>query len=124
MRFLVDAMLSARVAEGLRAAEHDAVHVRALGLARATDAELLTRARQEERVVVSADTDFGFLLASRQDPLPSVVLLRRLPSHDPSTIVALLLSNLATMAEALEQGSLVVVEERRIRVRRLPIGRG
>lgn len=65
--------------------------------------------------------DFGFLLASRQDSWPSVVLLRRLPFHRSDFVVSLLLANLAQLAEALEQGSLVVLEESRIRVRRLPI---
>jgi predicted nuclease of predicted toxin-antitoxin system len=122
VNFLVDAMLSTRVAAGLRGAGHDAVHVHEYGMTRAADDEILGRAAQEGRIVVSADMDFGFLLASRQDPLPSVVLLRRLASHEADHVVSLLVSNLSAVAEALEQGSLVVIEERRIRVRRLPIG--
>lgn len=115
-------MLSTRVADGLRQAGHDAVHVRDYGMARATDEEILTRAAQEQRIVLSADTDFGFLLASRQETLPSVVLLRRLAFHRVDFVVALVVNNLPTIAEALAQGSLVVVEPNRIRVRRLPFG--
>ena len=66
--------------------------------------------------------DFGFLLASRRHlSPPSVVLLRRLASHRAEFVVALLLANLPQLADALEQGSLIVLEESRIRVRRLPI---
>jgi predicted nuclease of predicted toxin-antitoxin system len=121
VKFLVDMMLSTRVAEELRNAGHDAVHVREYGLQRALDEEILARAAREQRTLISADMDFGFLLASRRHPWPSVVLLRRLASHRADFVVTLLLANLPQLAEALEQGSLVVLEENRIRVRRLPI---
>ena len=122
MKFLVDMMLSTTVAEELRNAGHDAVHVRDYGLQRALDEEILARAAGEQRILISADMDFGFLLASRRDVLPSVVLLRRLAFHRTDFVVALLLVNLPQLAEALDQGSLVVLEADRIRVRRLPFG--
>ena len=114
-------MLSTRVAEGLRGAGHDAVHAREYGLQRAPDDEILARATREERTLITADMDFGLLLASRQGPWPSVVLLRRLPFHRAEFVVSLLLANLPQLVEALDQVSLVVLEEHRIRVRRLPI---
>jgi predicted nuclease of predicted toxin-antitoxin system len=121
VKFLVDMMLSTRVVEELRNAGHDAVHVREYGLQRALDEEILARAALEQRTLLSADMDFGFLLASRRYLWPSVVLLRRLASHRAEFVVALLLANLPQLTEPLEQGSLVVLEENRIRVRRLPI---
>jgi predicted nuclease of predicted toxin-antitoxin system len=121
VKLLVDMMLSTRVAEELRNAGHDAVHAREYGLQRALDEEILARAAREQRTLISADMDFGFLLASRRDPWPSVVLLRRLAFHRAELVVALLLANLPQLTEALEQGSLVVLEENRIRVRQLPI---
>jgi predicted nuclease of predicted toxin-antitoxin system len=70
MRLLIDNALSPIVAEGLRRSGHDAIHVRDLGLAAADDVTIFEHADHEERVIVSADTDFGTILAMRNTARP------------------------------------------------------
>lgn len=118
MKFLVDNALSPLEAEGLR----QAGHVRDFGMAAAEDEAIFELAAREERVIVSADTDFGALLSLQQETRPSVNLLRPVSKRRPEKQVALLLANLPNVADALEQGSIVVFDEKRIRVRLLPIG--
>ena len=74
MRLLIDNALSPVVAEGLRHSGHDAIHVRDLGLTAADDVTIFEQADRDQRVIVSADTDFGTILAMRNTARPSVIL--------------------------------------------------
>lgn len=121
MRFLIDNALSPILAEQLKEAGHDAAHVRDYDMQAASDEEILIRAQQEQRVVVSADTDFGTLLATRHEPEPSIVLFRHGTERRPEWQAETLISNLDSMETALGAGSVVVIEPTRIRIRSLPL---
>ncbi len=95
--------------------------MRDYGLQAAEDEIVFSRAAVENRILLSADTDFGTILALWKQKKPSIVLFRRGSDRDPGKQVSLLLSNLPTIKDILEEGSIVVLEQIRLRIRRLPI---
>jgi predicted nuclease of predicted toxin-antitoxin system len=121
VKFLIDQALSPALAIDLNRAGHDAVHVRELDMQAASDEEIFDRAARDDRVVVSADTDFGTLLATRKQTSPSVILFRHGSQHRPADQAALLKANLPQLVDVLKAGSIVVIQPDRIRIRALPL---
>jgi predicted nuclease of predicted toxin-antitoxin system len=75
--------VSITTVQALRAAAHDAVHLREEGLIRLPDPEIVAKAAQEQRIVLTFDLDFGDILAAGAPTRPasssSVSAIRRPP---------------------------------------------
>ncbi len=97
------------------------VHLRDLGMQAATDEVVLARAAAESRVFISADTDFGGLLARSSATRPSVLLIRRLAGRRAADQAAIIQANLEQVAEGLETGAVVVLGDEWVRIRPLPM---
>lgn len=121
MRLLLDQNLSRELPAILSAAGFDVADTRSLGMQRWVDEDIADFAASEQRIVVSADTDFGAILARRQAAKPSFVLLRRTQNLSPEAVGRLLAANLPAFEDDLSQGAIVVIDDTVARVRRLPI---
>ncbi|MFQ5627272.1 MAG: DUF5615 family PIN-like protein [bacterium] len=122
MKFLIDNALSPIIARGLIENDYDAIHVRDLGMAAASDPEILEIAARQERIVVSADTNFGTLLALRRSSKPSFILFRQTDKR-PASQLSFLLKHLPSLKDDLLTGCIAVFEDQRIRIRNLPISK-
>jgi predicted nuclease of predicted toxin-antitoxin system len=122
VRVLLDNNLSPRLVALLTEAGWDVTHVSSFGLRAAPDHIVLETALRDERVLVSADTDFGALLASSHATGPSVVLVRRVIGRRVNDLAGILIANLPPIEDDLNRGSIVVIGDDSVRIRQLPIG--
>ena len=76
----------------------------------ASDIEVFELAAKEQRILVSADTDFGTILALRRTKMPSVILFHRSLKR-PNDQIRFLLINLANMEQPLNDGSIIILED-------------
>src|SRR5947209_7196547 len=77
MRFLIDNNLSPVLAKSLKAAGHDAVHVRDIGLQSSADSAALSHPHQADRVIASAATAVTTPLARSQAVRAPVLVAAR-----------------------------------------------
>lgn len=121
MKFLADMGISQSTVRWLRQLGHDAIHLREQGLQRLPDADIVAKAKAENRVILTCDLDFGALLAASGDKLPSVIIFR-LENEKPNNInrrLAVIFDSVATTV--WEDGAIILVEQERHRIRLLPI---
>jgi predicted nuclease of predicted toxin-antitoxin system len=116
VRFLVDRCAGQRLAESLRADGHDIVDVREWG-ADPGDRQILMRAAEQNRVLVTMDKDFGFLVFAQGERHRGLI---RLPDVPAAARIALLRGVLARHSADLEAGAVITVRGGRIRVSRPP----
>lgn len=116
MKFLLDQDVYATTAHLLTGLGHDVVRVGQIGLSRADDSDLLATARQQGRIFVTRDRDFGGLVFV-QVLGTGVIFLRILPSTQNS-VHQELERVLKTYSENELMKAFVVIEPGRHRFRR------
>jgi predicted nuclease of predicted toxin-antitoxin system len=119
-RILLDQGVPRSAAKSLVAAGWDAAHVFDLGLARATDREIIEYASNDDRIVCTLDADFHALLAVADASGPTIIRVRQ-EGLSGADFSSLLLKIWPRIEDACQQGALVSVSERTVRIRRLPL---
>jgi predicted nuclease of predicted toxin-antitoxin system len=120
VKILADQHISPRTVEFLKSLGHDAVRVSERLPRNAPDSAILALALAEGRVVLSQDLDFTGLIATSGNNAPSLIVLR-LGSPNVVHVNEVLQAILPKVDEAVRAGAIVSVDDRRFRVRRLPI---
>ena len=122
MVFRRNAGISPKTVDFLKQLGHEAVHVRTLRLEGGADLVLIDRALADSSVVVTFNLDFGDILALCVLDKPSVIICR-LADERADSVNRHLATVLGERLAELESGALILIEDTRYRVRKLPIGR-
>ena len=120
MKFLADIEVSQSTVRVLREHGHEVISLREQGLGRMSDATILDKARMGRMYRPDIRLDFGDLLATNIQSLPSVIIFR-LRNQSPPSVTPKLLEVISSCRDDLSVGAIVIVEDTRFRVRRLPI---
>ena len=112
MRLLADRCIGATAVHGLRADGHDVLSLVEEGL-NPPDAQILTIAMAQHRIVLTEDADFGAHLF--RDGLPSAGVIR-VEQESPADQLAVFREILMEHGEALGSGAIVTSRRGRIRV--------
>lgn len=122
MKLVVDVNLPPKWVDFLGAQGIEAVHWSQVGDLRATDAAIMTWARDGGYVVLTSDLDFSALLATSSATGPSVIQVRTQDVF-PESLGAQVVTVLIEQSDALESGAIITIDEIAARVRILPIRR-
>jgi predicted nuclease of predicted toxin-antitoxin system len=104
--FLVDAQLPPSLAEALRQAGRQAVHVIDLGLLAATDEQIWDEAISRSAVLVTKDRDFALRRAASNDG--PAILWVRVGNTSNRKLIELALRTLPAIIDAIERDEAVI----------------
>jgi len=122
MNFLVNLCLSSKVATYLNSRGHTATRVDQLNMSQAKDREIFAYAIKHNMILLTADLDFGQILAYSRFNKSSVIVFR-LKHPTPENVNKRLSNVISKFTKELKDGCIISVEDARIRVRTLPFSR-
>ena len=120
IKAVLDQGLPRSAAVLLREEGWDVVHVGEIGMGKASDMQILSFAEKEGRIVITLDADFHAALAVSNASGPSVIRLRIEGLKGPQ-LFSLIKSIWPKIGSAVNDGAMVTVTGKAIRVRKLPL---
>lgn len=120
LEFLANMNISPLTVEQLKQLGWNIVRVSEVMDRRSKDMEILTYARENNKVVITQDLDFSMLLAVGGYEKPSVINLR-LENVKPDFVTSRVIEVVSEMEKELEEGIVASVDEVSARYRNLPI---
>lgn len=118
MRFLANENIPAESVRRLREAGHDVFSI-SEALPGAKDPDVLARAREEGRILLTFDRDYGELVYRRGLPVPLGIIHLRFVPQAPGEVAAVI-EQLETSFDSILEGRYTVIDSDRIRQRPLP----
>jgi predicted nuclease of predicted toxin-antitoxin system len=120
MNFLLNMNVNRDMAAQLKKRGHVCRHVGDIGMARATDSEIVAEAKRKDEIILTHDLDYGHLLAFSGEKVPSVIILR-LRDLRTGEVVSRLDAIWKDIETPLVEGAIVSLSDKSLRIRNLPI---
>jgi len=120
IRVILDQGLPRSTVEILSNEGWDVVHVGEIGMAKASDSDILAFAMKENRIVMTLDADFHAILAVSNARGPSVIRFR-IEGLKGAELALLIKRIWPKIANVGKEGAMVTVTGKSIRIRKLPI---
>ncbi|MBC8456475.1 MAG: DUF5615 family PIN-like protein [Deltaproteobacteria bacterium] len=123
MMFLLDMNLPRELGKKLTVTGHECRHVGDIGMAEASDIEIVEKARKYQETILTHDLDYGHLLAFSGEAVPSVIIFRLHNTH-VNNLFYRVIDVWSEIEKPLKDGAIVLIEDATVRIRELPITRG
>lgn len=120
MKFLCDMPVSGKVVAYLNLLGYNTIHCREIKMEQASDEEIFQVALQEKRIIITMDLDFSAIFVFQKVKFPSLIIFR-IKEPKPEKVIQLFKDNFKKIKQPLEKGSIIIIEDFRIRIRELPI---
>jgi len=120
MEFLLNMNVPRSLGTVLAEHGHSWRHCGDIGLATASDAEIMAAAAASRETIITHDLDYGHLLAFSGDTAPSVIIFR-VRNTQASRLAAKLHTAWAKIDSPLREGAIVIIEDAALRIRTLPL---
>ena len=117
MKFLADINISPQTVKELRSEGIDIARIDTLLQTTASDQEIIALAIKLDAVIITHDLDFSSIIMQLGKNCPSLMSLRLKNAH-PATVTKILKNTIPMLSEALEDGSIISVDEEHIRIRK------
>ena len=111
MRIVVDANLPPEIVDFLIEQGHDAVYSATLLSGRSPDTDVVARAAEEGRILLTRDLGIAEIILNSGRRVPSLITMR-LGNSSTEILVQALASHLAALDEPLLHGALVTIDEK------------
>ncbi len=126
MKFLMDMALSPKSVEFLKNNGYDVVRVNEviekIKGKPIEDIEIYEFAIKNNYTIITADLDFGEILAYSKSSSPSTIVLR-IEDFQVKNVNEKLKLALPKIKDELDEGSIIIIEKHRIRIKKLPISK-
>lgn len=111
--------ISYKVAQWLNGFGYDAIHLSEEGLNKLSDSQIIEKAVSENRIILTADVDFGQLLAFKKSSPTSVIQFRIFDLTPENIIPKLELIFDRFLEELNNEPVIITVQEHKIRLKKI-----